>query len=636
MVVDPRALAETLLAESLLAGGADTEALAATAWCATIHAPPAPDDGPALPRLSLAPPAAGEAASGHGPAADFALRAVLGRGGMGVVWLAEQASLRRSVAVKMPLHAGNEPGDALLREARISGSLDHPNIVPVHALGVADDGRPVLVMKRVVGATLRELAADPTRRAWQELLARYGDREAAIAETLARVADAIAFAHARGVVHRDLKPENVMVGEFGEVYVMDWGCAVPLDSATRPRFAGTPAFMAPEMLDAARGPIDARTDVYLLGATLHAALTGRPRHEGPTLEAVVGAALASRAFEYDASVSPGLAELCNRATHPDPAARYASASAFREARGHALRLRATTKLADRIAARAAIDADPGTDTSAARLEQLEEARHALAPLVAEWPDHPRFRVMLDRVLRELVRVALAQRLAPIAEEALAALQTPDPALHAEVTRLRAELDDAQRLAALGESTLHERDVRPTVKGFVALVVFMALNAVVLVGTILEGEEPPMREVVATDLVALAVLGAATYAFRASLTANRRGRASTAGAWLVLLGMTACDALAAFAGLSAREAVPFSLLSAAAGFAALTVLLDMPRRARIATALCGAVLAAEAFWSAAAPALATRLMSVSIVQTALAAGYFVLEMIREGRERRSSS
>jgi hypothetical protein len=159
---------------------------------------------------------------------------------------------------------------------------------------------------------------------------------------------------------------------------------------------------------------------------------------------------------------------------------------------------------------------------------------------------------------------------------------------------------------------------------------------VLVGTILEGEEPPMREVVATDLVALAVLGAATYAFRASLTANRRGRASTAGAWLVLLGMTACDALAAFAGLSAREAVPFSLLSAAAGFAALTVLLDMPRRARIATALCGAVLAAEAFWSAAAPALATRLMSVSIVQTALAAGYFVLEMIREGRERRSSS
>jgi serine/threonine-protein kinase len=623
MAVEPRALAETLLA-----GRADPEGTDATLWRETLHAPHAPDDGAALPRISLAAADAPHEAHDAPHRSDLTLHTVLGRGGMGEVWLAEQTSLRRSVAVKVPLGEVARHAHALLAEARITGALDHPNIVPVHALGLAGDGRPVLVMKRVVGTTLQALATEAAHPAWRELLARHGDRETALVETLARAADALAFAHARGIVHRDLKPENVMVGAFGEVYVMDWGCAVALDAAGPHALVGTPVFMAPEMIDPARGPLDARTDVYLLGATLHAALTGRPRHEGATLAGVLAAALASEPVAYDDAVSPSLAAVCNRATHADPAARFASAAEFRAALGHALRLRAMTALTERIAARARLDDDAA---SPARLEALEEARHALAPLVAEWPDQSQPRALQDRVLREIVRVALAARLLPIAEDALAALPTHDAQLAADLARVRAEQDDAQRLAALAESSLREHDARPSVRGMVGLFAFMLVNAVMLVGVIAGDEEPTMRAVVGIDAATLGVLAAATFAFRASLLANRRGRTTTAAMWLVLLAMCACDGLAAFMGLSARQAAPFSLLAAATGFAAIAVLLEMRPRARAVTALCGALLCAEAFGSAALPELATRLMSLSIVETALTAGYLIYDMARERRD-----
>ena len=626
MVADPSTLAETLLL-----GGAGPDDSDATLWRETIHAPPAAEDGVSLPRIALERPDVDAGTSPSKRASDLALCAVLGRGGMGEVWLAEQRSLARSVAVKLPLGAGDRNAHALLAEARVTGSLDHPNIVPVHALGLADDGRPVLVMKRVVGATLEALAADAAHPAWPELVARHGDRETAFVETLARAADALAFAHVRGIVHRDLKPENVMVGAFGEVFVMDWGCAIAMDARTPHAIAGTPAFMAPEMLDATRGPLDARTDVYLLGATLHAALTGRPRHEGVTLADVCAEALASRSVDYGDAVSPALAAVCNRATHADRAERFASAAEFRAALGQALRLRAMTGLLDRIAARAGLTNDTATIADAARLGTLEEARHALTPLVAEWPDQPQPRALLDRVLRALVHIALAQQLLPIAEEALAASSAPDPRLVAEIAQLRDAHERARQLAALGEEALKGRDVRPGFRGILGLVAFMALNAVMLVGSISGGDEPTMREVLLSDLASLAVMGAATFAFRRSLLANARSRTVTSAIWLTVLGMTVCDALCAFVGLSARKAAPFSVLSAATGFAALTVLLAMPARARVATGSCAALLCAEAFWSAAQPELATRLISLSVAETALTAGYLVFEMAGERRD-----
>jgi len=190
----------------------------------------------------------------------YELVSVLGRGGMGVVYLARDTALDREVALKI---FDRPPGDA--NEARLIARLEHPGIVPVHDLGELPDGRFFYAMKLVRGDRL-----DRWMAAGRDIGERLG--------VFLRVCEAVAFAHAHGVVHRDLKPENVMVGEFGEVLVLDWGISTEssnADSGLRNAdcgwrsgepIAGTPDYMAPEQ---ARGePIDHRADVFALGAML--------------------------------------------------------------------------------------------------------------------------------------------------------------------------------------------------------------------------------------------------------------------------------------------------------------------------------------------------------------------------------
>ena len=210
--------------------------------------------------------------------ADIVLNKLLGVGGMGEVWRAQQVPLRRTVAVKR-LHPGAKNPLTirrnLLREAWTAGRLEHPNIVPVHALGVDEDEKPLLVMKLVNGSDWRELIYCP----WM-MPERYQSRspQDVHLEILMKLCDAVHFAHSRGVIHRDLKPENVMVGEFGEVYLLDWGIAVGLEDTqldgipmardvTHP--TGTPGYMAPEMVYPELGPLGVHSDVYCLGSILH-------------------------------------------------------------------------------------------------------------------------------------------------------------------------------------------------------------------------------------------------------------------------------------------------------------------------------------------------------------------------------
>ncbi len=232
----------------------------------------------------------------------------VGRGGMGSVYLAEDPSLARLVALKV-LDVDDARGDLaerLVQEARILARLEHPGIVPVHDVGRLSDGRVFYAMRFVEGERLdRHVAARPGLPERMRLFLR--------------VCEAVAFAHSRGVLHRDLKPENVMVGPFGEVLVMDWGIAKLLRDAAAPPGAatsagaaedradrtghgsvlGTPGFMSPEQERGETDTLDARSDVWALGAVLRSLLPGDP--------------------------PAPLRAVCAMATAEHPAARYASA-----------------------------------------------------------------------------------------------------------------------------------------------------------------------------------------------------------------------------------------------------------------------------------------------------------------------
>lgn len=230
-----------------------------------------------------------EAASWPELDARYVITGVAGRGGMGTVYVAHDQVLDRDVAVKV-LDVTDRKGSRaarFTREAHILARLDHPGIVPVHDAGVLPDGRPFYVMKLVSGRRLDEVLAGRAPQA---------DR----LDLFARVLDAVAFAHAHGVVHRDLKPENIMAGGFGEVFVMDWGVAQDGPADAEPAVVGTPGFMPPEQ-EGAR-PVDARADIFALGKVLAQVMGNDP---APALKAVAA-----------------------KAQHPDPQSRYQTVDAL--------------------------------------------------------------------------------------------------------------------------------------------------------------------------------------------------------------------------------------------------------------------------------------------------------------------
>ena len=194
----------------------------------------------------------------------------------------------------------------LLKEARLTGALEHPHIIPVHIIARTAEGEPLLVMKRIEGISWRHFIEAPDERA--DAFAGETALEKLL-EVLMQVAKAVHYAHTRGVVHRDLKPENVMIGRFGEVYLLDWGIAVRLDEGEvrEEQVAGTPGYLAPEMAGGASHPITPRTDVYLLGAVLHELLTGEPPHQAPTMQAALFKAWRSQPAVYGPDIPADLA-----------------------------------------------------------------------------------------------------------------------------------------------------------------------------------------------------------------------------------------------------------------------------------------------------------------------------------------
>ncbi len=413
-----------------------------------------------LPRL-----VAVEAGAGAG-AVDLELGGTLGRGGMGVVRLARQPALGREVAVKS---LGDDAPEerhvvALVQEASIAGSLEHPNIVPVHVLGRNDRDQPLLVMKRVQGVGWRDLLRDPSHPAWSRVT---GDRLSFHLGVLMQVCNAVHFAHSRGVIHRDIKAENVMIGEFGEVYLLDWGVACrasPPGSPVDPALVGTPACMAPEMVRGGGPHIDARTDVYLLGATLHEVLVGRPRHAQASLYDVLRSAFDSAPFAYDAGVPRELAALCNKATSARPEDRHPSALAVRQAIADFLAHRSSVEIADEAAARlreleAALVRPSAADDVLTIHKRFAECRFGFQQALRAWPESPDALAGLSAAIEAMIGFELARRDAAAAALLLSELADPPPELALRLAALRREQEDEGRDVERLRAIAHDVDSR---------------------------------------------------------------------------------------------------------------------------------------------------------------------------------
>jgi len=286
-----------------------------------------------------------------GDGARYRFGEILGEGGMGEVLLAHDEHIGRDVAVKRIRATQPSPEELsrFVREARVQGCLEHPAVVPVHDLAVDRDGRPFFVMTRLTGTTMFELLGKLRAGSEADVVAA----RRRLLHAFADVCLAVEFAHSRGIIHRDLKPANIMLGDFGEVYVLDWGVARALTeaaepdgppSASRPFAAGltletgdtligtvlgTPAYMAPEQLAGDRaGPA---ADIYALGCILYEITAGVALHVQGLRLGEARPQPVARPSQHRPDAPPELDAICERATHADPAARFGSARALGDA-----------------------------------------------------------------------------------------------------------------------------------------------------------------------------------------------------------------------------------------------------------------------------------------------------------------
>jgi len=394
-------------------------------------------------------------------ASEIVVTGTLKRGGMGEVLLARQTSLGRDVAVKVQKRGVPERDEDLVVEARIAGNLEHPNIVPVHVLGADVDGRPMLVMKRVEGESWRELL-----KAGRDL-----DRDLRI---LLEVGQALEFAHSRGVAHCDVKPTNVMVGRFGEVYLVDWGIAVGFGDCAIPDVPhadtlhgvfGTPKYLAPEMA-LPGGRIDQRSDVFIVGAVLYELVAGRPLREGKKVEALLHQAHVAEPPSFPDDVDAEMQAICGRALAREPEARFQTMGELREALLTWQQHGAARVLIEEGRAQAQLltDAIAGGASERDVRSLFDRCRFAFQTALRQWPDAGVARLGLDDATAQMVLWEVGRGELSSAQALLATLSSPAAALREAVEGLAATqreraraIDELERLATQQDRHVAEQE-----------------------------------------------------------------------------------------------------------------------------------------------------------------------------------
>jgi serine/threonine-protein kinase len=544
---------------------------------------------------------------------DLELKKLLGRGGMGTVHLARQQALRRDVAVKRVAPERRGAAHELLTEARVMGALEHPNIVPVHGLGVDDNGDLLFVMKRVSGTL------------WADRIAGEVDLEREL-PVLIEVSRAVHYAHEQGFLHRDLKPSNVMIGDFDEVYVLDWGLAIAIGDRDVPGLphardatlvTGTPAYMAPEMA-LPEGGLSRQTDVYLLGACLHELVTGAPPHAADDVVDSLHKAHTASTPELPL-LDEELRTILQRALAREPEARFQTARELADALeaylSHAAARVLLKSAAERLELIPGCADDEAGDLAARRA--FDEARFSFEQVLQVWPDAPEVEEDRHRATEQMAERELRRGRAEGAALLLSGLRDPPADLSERIEAARqAELARSERAEALER----DQDIRigagPRALGLATLGPLWFLTELYVV--LAHDSDPPWWPYVGFELASLGVVCFIAIFWRAKILATLVGRqlatmvfvcsvASVAiwgyAAWADLnLGAAHAIAhlilvVACFSGLGIERRL---ILPGALQLATLVAVLVFPSDAPLISGVLGGVALTSLAWGAMTP------------------------------------
>lgn len=399
---------------------------------------------------------------------------VLGKGGMGVVKCGQQRYPDREVAIKKVIRPSDSHQRMLLQEAQITGQLEHPSIVPIHQIKQDSDGNIEIIMKRVHGKTLLALLDHVHDSDVYRLPVPY-------LQHLIQICFALEYAHNQNIVHRDIKLENIMVGDFNEVFLMDWG--IGMDTVTKvgahSGIVGTPSYMAPEMLSGDPTDIDVRTDVYLMGATIHHLLTNQPRHHKPTVRQVLELVYTSLPYEYPPEIPSIFGEMLNKACSGKKSERFQSMTELREALEDALRhweaIQITQK-AELLLQQFTEDVKTTNTDTLEVSKQYLKIRTLLESSIELWNENQSAIESLNQLLILMTRHHLKRLELSVAESLFAELSDPPEELKTQLQSARAEFQKLSNAHALAQ----EYDPLHSKSGRKSLMISLVAAAVLLV------------------------------------------------------------------------------------------------------------------------------------------------------------